>query len=118
MSRRDGLGHEADGPKAREIRGRAKPGRRALVGVLRADEAHRSAERDLLGCDTGQLLGALADVREDQSDQLFQALRAPEDVRPRLERIAEERLERLEKSPRRVRVGIDVRLDGRLLGVG
>ena len=118
MCRRDWLGHEADVPKAREIRGGAKPRRRALVGILGADEAHRTAERDLLWRDAGQLLGPQADVREDQRDQLFESLRASEDVRPRLERIAEERLESLEEAARSAQVGVDVRLDRRLFLVG
>src|SRR2546422_531511 len=90
---------------------------RAPFGARAADEAHRPAERDRLGCDAGELLCALPDVREDQRDQLLEAFRAAEDVRLRLEGLAEECLEGLEQPPRGVRVRVDVRFDRRLLAV-
>ncbi len=118
MRRRDRLGYEADFAKARELRGGPEPPGRALLRALVTDEADGPAERDRVGRGSGELLRAVPDVDQDQRDQLLEPLRVPEHVRPRLEGIAEERLERLKEPARRVPIGVDVRLDDRVIGIG
>jgi hypothetical protein len=57
---------------------------------------------------------ALADVGEDHRDEILESTLFAEDVRADVERVAEERLQRLEQSSRRGCVGEDLRLDGLL----
>ena len=118
VRRGDRLGDEIDLAKTSQCGRRTKPRRRALVRALGADEADRTAKRDRFGRHTGELSRPRAHVREDQRDQLLEALRAPEYVGSRLERVAEEGLQRLEQAARRVGVRVDVRFDARLGGIG
>src|SRR5437899_670982 len=101
-----------------ERRGGAEPPRRALLRALVADEADGPAERDRLRRHAGEFLRAVSYVDEDQRDEVLQAFRIAEHVRPSVERISQKSLERLEESAGSARVGEDVRLEALVSRIG
>ena len=118
VRRRDRLRHQADVAESGELGRGPQPPRRALVRSRVPDEPHRAAQCHRIRRDAGQLLRPAPDAREHERDEILETLGVPEDVGRRLERIAEESLERLKEPAGRLRVGVDVRLDGGLLRIG
>ena len=118
MRRGDGLRHETDLAEAGQLGRSAKTRCRALFGSLVADESDGPPEGDRRWGFTGELVRAVPNVDQDERDQLFEAFGIAEHVCPRLERIAQKRLERLEEAPGRVHVGVDVGLDDRVIRIG
>ncbi len=113
----DRLVDEANVAKAREVSRDAHPRHRAPLGRGAADVLDRPADGDLVGCDAGELVRAVADVREHHGDELLEALRLAKHIGAHVELVPEERLQRLKQSARRRDVREDDRVDRLLVRV-
>ena len=118
VGRGDRLGHEANVAKARELGGRPQTAGRVSLSVVTADESDRAAERDRVRGGTGELLRAVPDMDEDESNEVLEAFRTAKHVRASVEGVPEEGLEGLEESAGSAGVGEDVCLEALVGGVG
>ena len=101
MSRADRLERETHFAEPGEL-GRPPHARhRACFGRGTAHVLDGSADRDLGRHLADELAHALSYVSEDHRDEVLQPARFAEDVRAHVERVTEERLERLEQPARR-----------------